>query len=79
MQIENVTKSRVNIPNHLKVIVKEYNLSQVRSPYLEIHCTTTDNIENNQLLRFSQFELNDLYYLNLSPYQIKNSISYYIE
>jgi len=37
-------KSRVNIPNRLKVIVEEYNLSQVRSPYLEIHYTTI-NIE----------------------------------
>lgn len=28
----NVMKSRVNIPNHLKTIVDDYNLSQVRAP-----------------------------------------------
>jgi len=37
--IANMMKSRVNIPNRLKVIVEKYNLSQVRSPYLEIHYT----------------------------------------
>jgi len=35
--ITNVMKSRVNIPNRLKVTEEEYNVSQVRSPYLEIH------------------------------------------
>jgi len=65
--IANVMKSRVYIPNRLKVIVEEYNLSQVRSPYFEIHHTTIDNIENDQLLRFTQLELT-LYYLNLNLY-----------
>jgi len=43
------------------MIVEEYNLSQVKSHYLEIHYITIDNTENIQLLRFSQLELNDLY------------------
>jgi len=43
----NVMKSRINIPNRLKVIVEEYNLFQVRSLYLKTHHTTIDNIENN--------------------------------
>jgi len=34
--IANVMKSRVNIPNRLKVTMEEYNLSQIRSPYFEI-------------------------------------------
>jgi len=40
-----VMKSRVNIPNCLKMIMEEYNLSQIRLPYLEIHYTTIDTIK----------------------------------
>jgi len=40
-----IMKSRVNIPNHLKIVVQEFNLFQVKSPYLEY--TAIDNEENN--------------------------------
>jgi len=38
---------------------------------LKIHYTTIDNIKK-QPTSWVQLELNDLYYLNLGPYQIKN-------
>jgi len=41
-------KSRVNIPDCLKIVVQEFSLSQVKSPYLELECTAIDNEENNQ-------------------------------
>jgi len=71
----------VNIPNRLKIIVQEFNLrnSQVKSPYLELEYTAIDNEENNQQLQFPQFTIDDLYYLSLRPYQIRNAISYYAE
>jgi len=40
-------KSRVNIPNRLKIVVQEFNFSQVKSPYLEPEYII-DNEENNQ-------------------------------
>jgi len=33
--IEHIIKFRVNIPNRLKIVIQEFNLSQVKSPYLE--------------------------------------------
>jgi len=71
-------KSRVNIPNHLKIIVQEFNLSQIKS-YLELENTAIDNEENNQQLQLPQLTIDDLYYLSLGPYQIRNAISYYAE
>jgi len=38
----------MNITNHLKIVVQEFNLSQVESPYLELEYTAIDNEENNQ-------------------------------
>jgi len=40
--IAHIMKSRVNIPSHLK-IVQEFNLSQVKSLYLELEYTAIDN------------------------------------
>jgi len=77
--IAHIMKSRVNIPNRLKVVVQEFNLSQVKSPYLELEYTAIDNEENNQQLQFSQLTIDDLYYFSLGPYQIRNAISYYAE
>jgi len=38
-----------------------------------------DNEENNRQLQFPQLTMDDLYYLSLSSYQIRNAISYYAE
>jgi len=72
-------KSRLNISNRLKIVVQEFNLSQVKSPYFELEYTAIDNEENNQQLQFPQVTIDDLYYLSLGPYQIRNAISYYAE
>jgi len=72
-------KSRMNIPNRLKIVVQEFNLFQVKSQYLELEYTAIDNEENNQQFQFPQLTIDDLYYLSLGPYQIKNTISYYAE
>jgi len=77
--IAHIMKSRVNIPNRLKIVVQEFNLSQVKSPYLELEYTAIDNEENNQQLQFLQLTIDDLYFLSLGPYQIRNAISYYAE
>jgi len=77
--IAHIMKSRVNIPNRLKIIIQEFNLSQVKSPYLELEYTAINNEENNQQLQFPQLTIDDLYYLSLGPYQIRNAISYYAE
>jgi len=37
----------VNTPNRLKSVVQEFNVSHVKSPYLELEYTTIDNEENN--------------------------------
>jgi len=42
----------VNISNRLKIIVQEFNLSQVKSPHLELEYAAIDNEENNQQLQF---------------------------
>jgi len=76
--IAHIMKSRVNISNRLKIVVQEFNLSLVKS-YLELEYTAIDNEENNQQLQFLQLTIDDLYYLNLGPYQIRNTISYYAE
>jgi len=67
-------KFQVNIPNRLKIVVQEFNLSQVKSPYFELKYTVIDNEENNQQLQLPQLTIDDLYYLSLGPYQIKNAI-----
>jgi len=69
----------VNIPNHLKIIVQEFNLSKVKSPYLELEYTANENEKNNQQFQFPQLTIDNLRYLNLDPYQIRNAISYYTE
>jgi len=69
----------VNIPNRSKIVVQKFNLSQVKSPYLELEYTAIDNEENNQLLQFPQFTIDDLYYFSLGPYQTRNAISFYAE
>jgi len=65
-------KSRLNISNRLKIVVQEFNLSQVKSSYLELEYTTIDNKENNQQFQFPQLTIDDLYYLSLGPYPNKN-------
>jgi len=72
-------KSRVNIPNRLKIVVQEFSLFQVKLSYLELEYTAINNEENNQQLQFSQLTIDDLYYLNLGSYQVRNVISYYAE
>jgi len=52
---------------------------KIKSPYLELEYTAIDNEENNQQLQFPQLTINDLCYLSLVPYQIRNAISYYAE
>jgi len=37
------------------------------------------NEENNQQLQFPKLTIDDLYYVSLGPYQIRNTISYYAE
>jgi len=41
--------------------------------------TAIDNEENNQQLQCPQLTIDDLHYLSLSSYQIRNAISYYVE
>jgi len=48
--IAHIMKSRVNIPNRLKIVVQEFNLSQVKSPYHELEYIAIDNEESNQQL-----------------------------
>jgi len=43
----------------------------------ELEYTAIDNEENNQQFEFPQLTINDLYYLSLGPYQIRNAILYY--
>jgi len=77
--IAHIMKFRVNIPNRLKIVVQKFSLSQVKSPYLELEYIAIDNEENNQQFQFPQLIINDLYYLSLGPYQVRNAISYYAE
>lgn len=51
----------------------------MKVPYIEVNYTHLDNRENNNLLQFPELTMNDLYYLSLGPYQIKNAVSYYAE
>lgn len=81
-QQENVPllmKSRLNVPNRLKEVVQKFNLSQVRTPFLEVEYCGLDNEENNRLLQFPVLTMNDLYTLSFGKYQIKNAISYFTE
>jgi hypothetical protein len=78
-EIAYVMKSRLNTPNRLKGIVEEYNLSQLRAPYIDLEYTLLDNEENNTLLQFPHLTMEDLYYISLGPYQINNAISYYAQ
>lgn len=59
--IAHIIKSRMNVPYRLKDIVEEFNLSQVRSAYVELHYTLIDNEGNNEKLKFPQLTMNDLY------------------
>lgn len=77
--IVHVMKSRLNVPNRLKGVVEQYNLLQIKVPYIELNYTAVDNQENNRLLQFPQLTINDLYYISFGPYQINNAISYYAE
>lgn len=77
--VATIMTSRLNVPNKLKSIVEQYNLAQVKVPYIEVNYTRLDNRENNNLLQFPELTMNDLYYLSLGSYQIKNAVSYYAE
>lgn len=72
-------KSRLNVPNLLKDVVGQYNLSKVKVPYIDINYTALDNGENNIVLQFPKLGLVDLYNISLGPYQINNAISYYAQ
>lgn len=74
-----IMKSRLNVPNLLKDVVGQYNLSKVKVPYIDVNYTVLDNEENNRLLQFPKLTLNDLYSVSLGPYQINNAISYYAQ
>ena len=66
--IAQIMKSRINVPNRLKLIAKEFNLFQLKAPYLVIEYTTLDNEENNQRLQFPRLTLDHFYHLSLGPY-----------
>lgn len=76
--IAQTLKSRLNVPNRLQIIVQEFNLPQLRGPFLGVEYTSLDNEENNRLIGFPELSIDDLYYLSLGPYQ-RNAISYYAE
>lgn len=77
--VSQIMKSRLNVPNRLKNIVQQYNLSQQRVPFDDANYTAMDNQENNSLLLFPKLTMEDLYYVSLGPYQLKNAVSYYAE
>ncbi|XP_058797712.1 uncharacterized protein LOC131667948 [Phymastichus coffea] len=77
--IAQIMKSRVNVPNRLKLIAQDFNLSQLKAPYLDMEYTALDNEENNQRLQFPRLTLDHLYHLGLGPYQTRNAASYYAE
>lgn len=72
-------KSRMNVPNLLKDVVGQYNLSKVKVPFIEVNYTSLDNEENNLNLQFPKLTLDDLYSVSLGPYQINNAASYYAQ
>lgn len=47
VNIAQIMKSRLNVRNHLKLVVQEFNLSQVKVPYLDVEYNSLDNQENN--------------------------------
>lgn len=61
-------KSRINASNRLICVVREFNIFQVKSPYLQPEYTVMNNEENNQELQFPELAVDDLYYLNLGLY-----------
>lgn len=74
-----IMKSRLQVPNLLKEVVQKYNLSQVKTPYIDVEYTLLDDSINNELLGFPELSLEDLYKVSLGPYQINNAASYYAE
>ena len=74
-----IMKLRLNVPNKLKVVVNDLNLSQQRVPFDNTAFTSLDNEENNSLMQFPQLSMDDLYEVCLGPYQLQNAISYYAE
>ncbi len=79
VDIAHIMKSKLNVPNLLKSVVQTFNLSQLKSPYLELAYTRLDNEENNRLISFPQLTTDDLYKISLGPYQIRNAVSYYAD
>lgn len=77
--IAQTLKSRLNALNHLQIIVQEFNFPQLRAPFLGVEHTSLDNEENNRLIEFPELSMDNLYYLSLGLYQIRNAISYYAE
>lgn len=74
-----IMKSRLDVPNRLKDIVNQFNLSKVKVPYIDLNYTELDNEENNLELGFPQLTLADLHAVSLGPYQINNAVSYYAQ
>ena len=77
--VREIMRSRLNVPNKLKIVVKDLNLAQQRVPFDDTAFISLDNEENNLVMRFTQLSLHDLNAVCLSPYQLKNSLSYYAE
>lgn len=75
--VTQILKSRLNVPNRLLLIVKEFSISQLRAPFLQVEYYLLDNKENNRQIGFPELSMDDLYYLSLGPYQIRNATSYY--
>ena len=56
-----IMRSRLNVPNKLKIVVNDLNLAQQRVPFDDTAFTSLDNEENNLVMRFPQLLLDDLY------------------
>ena len=59
-EIANITKARLKTPNRFKDVVYHFNLTQVRTAYVDIKYTALDNTENNEKLGFSKLLIDDL-------------------
>lgn len=54
-------KSRLNQTDNLKKVVEDVNLTQVKVPYIEVHYTSLDNEDNNNL-QFPVLTMEDISY-----------------
>lgn len=77
--IGEIMKAKQFTTNKLKSVVEAYNLTQVRTPFIEMHFTSLDNAENNRLINFPSLSEKSLYEISLGDYQINNAVSYFAE